>query len=225
MYEDADRSIVRRYEDVAIIGDAARGDRQRSLPHGWRSRSSNWRMQAARAVFELLLRMIDASGEIIAPDKFLTAAERYQLATDIDRWVVQYALEICRRPPAPLAEPGCALRDQHFRASRSATSVSAITWQQQAARVQACRPGCCRSRSDRDRGGSQHRARGDAHPALAGPGSLDRARRFGRGLSSLTYLKALPRVASEDRWRADPRCGRQRAPTPRLPRSCSCRRR
>ena len=38
--------------------------------------------------------MVDPAGESVTPDKFLTAAERYQLATDIDRWVVQYALEI-----------------------------------------------------------------------------------------------------------------------------------
>lgn len=41
---------------------------------------------------ELLLRMRDESGALIAPAQFLQAAERYQLMSDIDRWVVQATL-------------------------------------------------------------------------------------------------------------------------------------
>lgn len=41
---------------------------------------------------ELLLRMRDESGALIAPAQFLQAAERYQLMTNIDRWVVQATL-------------------------------------------------------------------------------------------------------------------------------------
>jgi EAL domain-containing protein (putative c-di-GMP-specific phosphodiesterase class I) len=41
---------------------------------------------------ELLLRMRDESGKIIAPSNFLAAAERYQLMSHIDRWVVRAAL-------------------------------------------------------------------------------------------------------------------------------------
>ncbi len=38
---------------------------------------------------ELLIRMVNAEGEIIAPDSFLPAAEEYGLITEIDRWVVK----------------------------------------------------------------------------------------------------------------------------------------
>lgn len=41
---------------------------------------------------ELLLRMRDETGTLIAPAQFLHAAERYQLMTNIDRWVVQATL-------------------------------------------------------------------------------------------------------------------------------------
>jgi len=44
--------------------------------------------------FELLLRMLDETGQTVAPGKFFAAAERNLLATDIDRWVLQYGLEI-----------------------------------------------------------------------------------------------------------------------------------
>lgn len=116
-YHDADRSIVRRFEDVAIAGDlrdAIANDR--------------FRMEAQPIVqfanggtprrFELLLRMIDASGESVAPDKFLSAAERYQLATDIDRWVVQYGLEILSSAAPALQNLGA-----HFAINLSGQSV------------------------------------------------------------------------------------------------------
>ena len=116
-YHDADRSIVRRYEDVAIAGDlrdAIANDR--------------FRMEAQPIVqlansgpprrFELLLRMIDANGDSVAPDKFLSAAERYQLATDIDRWVVQYALEILSSAAPALQNLGA-----HFAINLSGQSV------------------------------------------------------------------------------------------------------
>ena len=41
---------------------------------------------------ELLLRMIDESGKEISPAQFLSAAERYQLMSHLDRWVVRAAL-------------------------------------------------------------------------------------------------------------------------------------
>lgn len=41
---------------------------------------------------ELLLRMRDESGKSILPGQFLSAAERYQLMSHVDRWVVQAAL-------------------------------------------------------------------------------------------------------------------------------------
>lgn len=43
--------------------------------------------------WELLVRMIDADGSLISPGFFLEIAERYSLATSIDRWVVQTSLE------------------------------------------------------------------------------------------------------------------------------------
>ena len=41
---------------------------------------------------EVLLRMRDESGKSILPSSFLGSAERYQLMSHIDRWVVQRAL-------------------------------------------------------------------------------------------------------------------------------------
>jgi diguanylate cyclase (GGDEF)-like protein len=41
---------------------------------------------------ELFLRMSDDSGKLVTPTQFLSAAERYQLMSHVDRWVVRAAL-------------------------------------------------------------------------------------------------------------------------------------
>jgi diguanylate cyclase (GGDEF)-like protein/PAS domain S-box-containing protein len=43
------------------------------------------------AHYELLLRMRDESGKIVAPDNFMGAAERYGITPNIDRWVIENA--------------------------------------------------------------------------------------------------------------------------------------
>ena len=42
--------------------------------------------------YELLLRMRDEAGRIVSPDQFITAAERYGLTPNIDRWMIEHAL-------------------------------------------------------------------------------------------------------------------------------------
>ncbi len=41
---------------------------------------------------ELLIRMLDTNGELVAPGRFLPTAERFGLIKDIDRWVVSQAV-------------------------------------------------------------------------------------------------------------------------------------
>jgi diguanylate cyclase (GGDEF)-like protein/PAS domain S-box-containing protein len=60
-----------------------------------------------RAHYELLLRMNDESGNKIAPNAFIPAAERYNLMPTLDRWVVKYAIE-------NLADKGDGERDDRY---------------------------------------------------------------------------------------------------------------
>ena len=53
---------------------------------------------------ELLLRMRDESGKVIEPAQFLGAAERYQLMSHIDRWVVRAALTMLANDTPHLPE-------------------------------------------------------------------------------------------------------------------------
>jgi diguanylate cyclase (GGDEF)-like protein len=45
-----------------------------------------------RRHYELLLRMRDESGELVGPNQFIPAAERYNLMSTLDRWVIHEAL-------------------------------------------------------------------------------------------------------------------------------------
>ena len=64
------------YQPIIGIGDG-KNIRQRSDEHGH---------------YELLLRMVDENGEIVSPDLFIPAAERYNLMSTLDRWVIHKAL-------------------------------------------------------------------------------------------------------------------------------------
>ncbi|HEX5764108.1 MAG TPA: EAL domain-containing protein, partial [Woeseiaceae bacterium] len=46
----------------------------------------------ARGHYELLLRMRGEDGQIVGPDQFIPAAERYNLMSMLDRWVIREAL-------------------------------------------------------------------------------------------------------------------------------------
>ena len=52
--------------------------------------------------YELLLRMKDEEGRSVFPDDFMPAAEHYNLATKIDRWVIHTAFEWFARHPEHL---------------------------------------------------------------------------------------------------------------------------
>lgn len=50
-------------------------------------------LQGGTSHSELLLRMKGDDGEIITPDRFIPAAERYNLMPEVDRWVIGRTLE------------------------------------------------------------------------------------------------------------------------------------
>lgn len=53
--------------------------------------------------YELLIRMRDEHDELVLPGEFLPAAERYKLAADVDRWVIEHALQWLADNPHLLA--------------------------------------------------------------------------------------------------------------------------
>jgi Amt family ammonium transporter len=103
MFQDSDQSIIKRHTDILVIGklrdaldnDGFRLDAQPILP---------LRGNYGRPRFELLIRMLGERGELIAPAKFLSSAERYQLMPSIDRWVVGRACQLLGQHRASVGE-------------------------------------------------------------------------------------------------------------------------
>ncbi|HET9694453.1 MAG TPA: EAL domain-containing protein [Steroidobacteraceae bacterium] len=189
VYAEGDQSIVRRYTDLTLVGTV------RSALLDQRFRLEAQPIVAlngapAHPKFELLLRMTDEAGNSIPPDKFLSAAERYQLAPAIDRWVVRQVIETLRPLAGQLQQlkacfavniSGQSLGDGEFATFMETTLRDAglplellsfeVTETAAVANIVRAEALIRRLRE------------------LGCAVALDD---FGRGLSSLTYLKTLP---------------------------------
>jgi diguanylate cyclase (GGDEF)-like protein len=189
VYADGDQSIVRRYTDLTLIGTV----RSALLDQRFRLEAQTivpLNGAPATPKFELLLRMNDESGNSVPPDKFLSAAERYQLAPAIDRWVVRRVIESLLPHAQKLSElqacfavniSGQSLGDQEFavfidaalRDSQLPLHLLSFEVTETAAVANIVRAEALIRR-------------------LRELGCAVALDDFGRGLSSLTYLKTLP---------------------------------
>src|SRR6056297_186123 len=91
VYDQDDRSIIRRADDIRIVAHLQNAlDRDEFELVAQPIAPLNG---GGFAYHEVLLRMRGADGEWLAPEQFLSAAERYQLMPRLDRWVVGRALD------------------------------------------------------------------------------------------------------------------------------------
>ena len=189
IYQDADQSIVRRYEDVLLVGglreaidnDRFKLDAQVIVPLSGRGGGNR---------YELLLRMIDPSGETIAPDKFLSAAERYQLAPAIDRWVVQFVLEVLSPAASELMARGA-----HFAVNISGQSIGDeefLAFIEDKLREYRLPPALLSFELTETAAVSNIVRAETLMRRLRDLGHEIALDDFGRGLSSLSYLQSLP---------------------------------
>ena len=91
VYDRGDRSIIRRYDDMHIVSQI-----QNTLD------SDGFELMAqpivslgnddSRQRHEILLRMKDGAGNNVPTETFFSAAERYQMMPQIDRWVISTTL-------------------------------------------------------------------------------------------------------------------------------------
>jgi diguanylate cyclase (GGDEF)-like protein len=87
VYDDQNLSIIRRHDDMQLVSQiqqALDGDEFRLMAQPITSLKD----KDAAPRFEILLRMKDGDGENIPTSAFFSAAERYKLMPQIDRWVV-----------------------------------------------------------------------------------------------------------------------------------------
>ncbi len=106
-YEVGDQSIIRRFSDIDVVArvrEALTHDKLRLHAQA----IAPFRESAQKPPhFELLLRMIDRDGNALGPDTFMSAAVRYQMMADIDRWVVKRAIALLKPYAAQLQSRPC----------------------------------------------------------------------------------------------------------------------
>ena len=91
LYRDSDASL--RHEEMKWVSRISSAlDEDRFELFFQPIMGTGARRGAACDHYELLLRMRDESGQIVGPDRFIPAAERYNMMSTLDRWVVREAL-------------------------------------------------------------------------------------------------------------------------------------
>ncbi len=105
-YRPHDSTVIRRHDEmhwVLQLEDALRSDRfqlhfQPIMPLQ--------EVHDEGLHYEVLLRVIDESGEVISPHELLNAAEQFDMATRVDAWVVNAVFDWLRKHPDHLEKLG-----------------------------------------------------------------------------------------------------------------------
>ncbi len=136
--------------------------------------------------------MIDEDGATLGPDRFLSAANRYQLMPALDRWVIDKAialLDAARGAACRSAAVGFAIN-----LSGQSLNDDSVRRFPRSSKLEHCglEPSLFWLRAHRERDDREHRPRRSADASPAPARLWCRARRFRHGLSSLSYLRQLP---------------------------------
>ena len=190
VYHATDVSLARRFADINIAGEVrAALDANRLQLH------SQLIVPFAQAEnphphYEILLRMLDEQGHTLGPDRFLSAAHRYQLMPEIDRWVVDKAIESLK-PHAQLLTGGAVSFAINF-SGQSLNNEEFVEFLLERIRASALDPAVfCFELTENAAIASMARAELLIRRLreLGCGVALDD---FGTGLSSLAYLRQLP---------------------------------
>lgn len=91
VYEEDNRSVVRRYDDMQLVAEIQRaldGDEFELLAQPIVHLSND----SGRTRYEILLRMKDGEGGPVSTKALFSAGERYRMMPQIDRWVISTTL-------------------------------------------------------------------------------------------------------------------------------------
>lgn len=92
-YNQNDTSILRRHDDMQLVLQVDRALKDGRFELYYQPIETLQSIANEGDHYELLIRMIDEHGRVIRPAAFLPAAERFDLALRLDRWVICTAFE------------------------------------------------------------------------------------------------------------------------------------
>ena len=122
LYHEGDRELARRHGEMRWVTRLQSALEENRFEFARQDIVSVGDTASEKERYELLLRMRDENGEIVEPDTFLPAAERYGLSVRIDQWVVQEAFRQLSNAPEHLDNllfcsinlSGVSLSDEDF---------------------------------------------------------------------------------------------------------------
>jgi diguanylate cyclase (GGDEF)-like protein/PAS domain S-box-containing protein len=93
VYESSDRELARRHGEMQWVSRLTEAINTDRLVLFFQDIVPVVPEEGAGHHFEILVRLVDKDNELIAPGLFMPAAEKYNLAPTLDRWVVSHSLE------------------------------------------------------------------------------------------------------------------------------------
>lgn len=189
VYACEDSSMMRRHDDVIVVGQLREAIRAERLVLFAQPIVA---LKEERPVkgFEILLRMRQDDGSLAAPGKFMSAAQRYQLLPQIDRYVLRRTLEIAAPYRGVLREMQASLSVNI--SGQSIGDESFVDFMLKTIRESGIPPGlvCCEITEQQAVSSLAKAANSMSRLRQAGCGvALDD---FGVGANTFAYLKGLP---------------------------------
>jgi len=191
VYQASDQSLVRRHEEMRWVTRVAEAIASDRLVLYCQDIVPVVRDETAGRHFEVLVRMLDEQGAIIPPERFLPAAERYNLIASLDRWVVSHSFAwYAEVRAAGTAEPAVTMGINLSGAS--ITDAGFLDYIKDELRHYAVPPAAICFELTETAAIANLDAAAEFFRQLRGMGCRFALDDFGSGLSSFSYLKHLP---------------------------------
>ncbi len=99
VYQDTDQSMIRRHDEIGLIGAVREALRLQRIVV-FAQPITPLINHNLPTTYELLVRIVDAKGNIVEAADFMSAATRYQILPEIDRAVCERAFEQLSKNPS-----------------------------------------------------------------------------------------------------------------------------